>query len=406
MGLREWTIDQVRRTVWDAVVIGAGPAGAMAARQLALRGVRVVLIERKPFPRAKVCGGCLNRRALSVLDAVGLATMTDRLDGSTIERLEIVGFGRRLIVPLPGGLAVTRAALDAALVESAVEAGACFLPRTEALVLPLEDGADHGGTRAIRLQWAGGRPCVATARVVLAADGLGHSSLRRLDALKYRVDAGSRIGVGATIHGGPVGEAAARAAMPRPGTVRMLVADGGYVGMVRTERGELNVAAALDRQVLKRHHGPAGGAASILTEMAVELPAGWGSAAWQATPPLTCDVVRPVCHRVIAIGDAAGYVEPFTGEGIAWALWAGRAVAPALCQGIRRWSPALERAWLAIYRREVVRRQRWCRRLARILRSATATRLALQFVSRFPALARPVVAQLNAFAEGSEVAHR
>src|SRR5262249_17510298 len=58
---------QVTRESWDVLVIGAGPAGALAARQLALAGARVLLVERKTFPRWKVCGACVNEQALSIL---------------------------------------------------------------------------------------------------------------------------------------------------------------------------------------------------------------------------------------------------------------------------------------------------------------------------------------------------
>ena len=60
---------------WDLIVIGAGPAGAMAARQAALGGARVLLVDRASFPRRKVCGCCLNGAALGVLTDVGLGTL-------------------------------------------------------------------------------------------------------------------------------------------------------------------------------------------------------------------------------------------------------------------------------------------------------------------------------------------
>ena len=57
---------------WDAVVIGAGPAGALAAHQLATRGSRTLVVDAKRFPRSKVCGGCLNRRGIAALEAAEL----------------------------------------------------------------------------------------------------------------------------------------------------------------------------------------------------------------------------------------------------------------------------------------------------------------------------------------------
>ncbi len=70
--------DAIAGTTWDAVVVGAGPAGALAAHQLAVGGARVLLVEKKRFPRWKVCGACLNGQALAVLDSTGLGARWSR----------------------------------------------------------------------------------------------------------------------------------------------------------------------------------------------------------------------------------------------------------------------------------------------------------------------------------------
>jgi len=58
------TLEAACEPTWDAIVLGAGPAGALAARQLGASGARVLLVDRKAFPRWKVCGACLNGQAL------------------------------------------------------------------------------------------------------------------------------------------------------------------------------------------------------------------------------------------------------------------------------------------------------------------------------------------------------
>ena len=64
------------RRLWDVAVVGAGPAGSLAARELARRGAAVLLIDRARFPRYKVCGGCLNPRAIRQLEKAGLGNLT------------------------------------------------------------------------------------------------------------------------------------------------------------------------------------------------------------------------------------------------------------------------------------------------------------------------------------------
>ena len=65
--------EHAARERWDVIVIGAGPAGALAAREAARRQLKTLLVDRKTFPRTKVCGSCLSRRALSVLEHAGLS---------------------------------------------------------------------------------------------------------------------------------------------------------------------------------------------------------------------------------------------------------------------------------------------------------------------------------------------
>ena len=72
---------------WDVAVIGAGIAGSVMARELSREGLKVLLIEKKRFPRAKVCGACLNGLALSVLDHLGLTDRSRPAEVDTAERV-------------------------------------------------------------------------------------------------------------------------------------------------------------------------------------------------------------------------------------------------------------------------------------------------------------------------------
>src|SRR5262249_1926756 len=83
------TVEEAGSRVWDVLVVGAGPAGTMAARELAQRGAAVLLVDRAAFPRWKVCGCCLNHRALSTLEAAGLGEMVRRCGAVPLDDVQI-----------------------------------------------------------------------------------------------------------------------------------------------------------------------------------------------------------------------------------------------------------------------------------------------------------------------------
>jgi flavin-dependent dehydrogenase len=99
--------------------------------------------------------------------------------------------------------------------------------------------------------------------------------------------------------------------------------------------------------------------------------------------------------RWFAIGDAAGYVEPFTGEGMAWAIASAATVAPIALRATDRWDDRLIAEWGRRHARLIRNRQGVCRVAARVLRSPSLTGLAVRALARFPSLSRPVVAALN-----------
>ena len=148
----------------DALVVGAGPGGAVAALQLARRGLRPLLLDAKHFPRVKPCAGGISPRGRSVLRRLGL---WDKISaaGYTIDGIRLVAPSGRETTLLGAESAVVlpRARLDAMLVEEAVRAGASFRDGTRAAELLLEDG------RAAGVRTATGEEL--RARWVIAADG-------------------------------------------------------------------------------------------------------------------------------------------------------------------------------------------------------------------------------------------
>src|SRR5712691_6596364 len=157
---------------WDAIVIGAGPAGSVAARQIALAGRRVLLLDKKSFPRRKVCGACLNQSSLSALERMGLGAALRSLHAPELNRFELRAGSRRTSLLLPSGVAVSRATLDSLLANEAVRAGAIFCDEVTATV---GEVLDQRRVVSVRESSARGGDSLR-AKVVLAADGLGHPS--------------------------------------------------------------------------------------------------------------------------------------------------------------------------------------------------------------------------------------
>lgn len=356
---------------WDVAVIGAGPAGAIAARSLAAFGLRVALIDKAAFPRFKVCGCCLNADALAALKAAGLGSDVAALGGEPVGRMTVAGEGRRASLRLARGLAVSRSALDGALVAAAVERGVCLYERTTALGAEPTDAGYRVALQANRARTA------LTARAVLAAEGLGGGLLRALPGFRTRIAAGARIGV-ATVLPGTMSD------YP-PGTIHMACGRAGYCGVVRVEQGQLAVAAAMEPAFV-RDCGGAGAAASRLLVEAGFSPPDMDGARWKGTPQLSRQISPKARPGLYLAGDAAGYVEPFTGEGMAWALASGSRFAawagPALAAG----GYPDPHAWQRRQQRLVAKRQRRCARITRGLRRPLLVRMAIGGAARWPAM--------------------
>ena len=374
--------------IWDVLVIGAGPGGAFAAREAARAGLATLLVERSSFPRAKVCGGCLNHTAVEALQRAGLGDHLAGLGGPAITKVRLQQDRRQASISVPPGVAVSRRTLDAMLAAAAIEAGAQFLPETTAVIAREPAEVAPAGHRLVGLNSRGQPAVQVEACVVVVADGLAQTSLRACGEFESLVTTGSRIGVGSV---GPAG----LLALP-PGTITMAIGRAGYVGVVRVEEDQVHVAAALDPHFIRQSGSPGRSVVSVLEDAGVQAGGAFDSLDWLGTLPLTRRTPRPVGHRVLLVGDAAGYVEPFTGEGMAWALATAGAATPFIQRGLRAWDEPLEREWLATCDALTGRQRRTCRMIARTLRTPWAVRVAIGLLARWPALAHPVVARLGA----------
>ncbi len=360
-------LTQCKRT-WDAVVVGAGPAGSVAARELARRGRSVLLVDQAQFPRTKVCGSCLNGYAIAALDQIGLGSLPVQLGAVPLRRVTLTAGGRRADIPFSDGVSLSRTALDAALIEAAVTSGAEFLPGVRAT---MEDGT--GDVRRITLKSAD-ESIETEAKVVIIADGLNGRTAPHTST----VDSKARLGAGTNLPQAP-------ANLPH-GQLIMAGAKHGYVGLVRLEDDQLDIAAAFDARFVRDCGGLAQAAVAVLKEAGAPVIEGLEAAHWKGTPALTRQPERIAGERWFAVGDAAGYVEPFTGEGMAWAIAGAVALAEIAA---KPWHSSLIQEWTTSHARVVGRRQASCRRLARLLRHPTVCRWLVRVLAICPALASP-----------------
>lgn len=391
------------------VVIGAGVAGGLVATLLAERGHSVWLVDKRVFPRSKVCGGCLNPRGLQVLHDVGLSSLIDAACGPELNQFLLRRGSQTLRLALPGGRAIDRQTFDTALVATAVSRGARFLPGVRARI---QAPADRVGSARVSFRPGSTGPLVelSTAtehrviapRAVVVAAGLGSEQLLPPGSFRVDLAPGNRIGCAveflATRNGqlGPQLEQSLTAAH----TIEMLVHPRGYLGLVQLGRGHAHAAAAVDVDFVRDYGGLGPAIARIAASTGRSDSQRFVDAAWQGTLPLTRRVRPVAADGVFLVGDAAGYVEPFTGEGMSWGLRAAQLLVPAIERRIADDSvtsgpTSAESQWIRCYDVQIARRQAVCRGLRWGLRHPWLVSMGIELLTHCPQWGPAVVARIH-----------
>jgi flavin-dependent dehydrogenase len=229
--------------MFDAVVVGAGPGGAAAARLLAQAGWKVALVEKSEFPRRKVCGEFISATSMSVLEACGIAEEFLATAGPPVTRVGLYAGGTMLSSPRqqPWGRALGREHLDTLLRDAAVRAGVQLFQPAEVTALKRD-----GETLLCTLD--DGREIAA--RIVIAAAGSWNA--KGIFAVPAQDDAPSDLfAFKAHFTGGTL----------PPGLMPLLAFPGGYGGMVMSDGGRLSLSCCIRRDRLalarQRHGGKA-----------------------------------------------------------------------------------------------------------------------------------------------------
>ena len=382
--------DPTNNTPWDYAIIGAGPAGSIAAALLATRGHRrTILIEKSSWPREKVCGGCLTSHATTILRDLNISLHNTQPLHSVVWHAA----HRSLRLDLPGEIAILRSDLDAQLVAEATRRGCHFLSATTAT---LEPSSPADLFRTIRLQSATESTTIR-AHVVLAADGINGTFLASEPWAAWTFSPNAYFGVATTCSDLSLD-------IP-PGEIHMHVGNAGYVGLVRINETQMHLAAALDPTAAKRAAGPANLIRKILTSSPAPDTPGegrgggrideWHPHKLRGTPPLTRHRKTLGGHRVLAIGDACGYVEPFTGEGIAWAIAGAREVVNLLPNPADPWPANLPTLWQKRHHQLIAGKQRWCWAMRPMMRHPEFAPLIFAVANAVPAITRWIATRIS-----------
>ena len=391
----------------DVLIVGAGPAGAVAGTILARAGARVRIVDRARFPRDKLCGDTVNPGTLARLQALNLAADIDQR-GLRIDGMKVTGAGGVTIEGrYPAGLsgrAIVRRDFDWMLLRQAIAAG-CQLDDGVAVRGAIVD--EQGGGRSVSgaIVSSGGHPSPLTARVTIAADGR-HSTIAFGLGLASHPPTPRRWAIGAYFEnfmpngvrsGSDPGLNRVRSGSDPDLTPRfgeMHVRRGHYIGIAPVHGGLTNVCL-----VKPSFAGDAalGDPRSLLTRSMADDPLLRDRAADArlisgpvVLGPLAVDVRDAAIDGLLLAGDAAGFIDPMTGDGLRFAIHGGELAAAAGLQ-------ALARGWAGVHSALAADRRRafggkW--RFNRGLRAMVASPFAIDAAAIGARIAPPLLRAL------------
>lgn len=356
--------DQLADNQCQVLVVGAGPAGAATAYHLAQAGVDVLVLEKGIFPRDKICGDGLTPGAVKEILAMGINPLSEGWQPNY--GLSVIGGGHRIALPWPKtgslpayGLTCQRKKLDQRLIQQAVAAGARLEENTVVQDLLTDDAGYAKGVRAIQRDRETRQRHELSFHAQYVVDCTGANA--RLASRQGRTPLKNRpLAVAARAYfRSPRGnetmmESHLELWDGKPGKSNLLPGYGWLFpmgeGIVNVGLGSVSSGAQSTKLPYKE----------IFHRWVANLPEEWGLSEKNMLGPLRSAPLPMAFNRkpayengLLLVGDAAGMVSPFNGEGIAPAMFAGRRAAAALVQALGRTSRAQAELALREYPRDL-----------------------------------------------------
>jgi flavin-dependent dehydrogenase len=305
----------------SAIVAGAGPAGSCAALLLARDGLRVTIVERSAFPRSKACGEYLSGATVRALRELGVASSLES-QAYALEGVTLYSGGARAEFAFRApGWALPRSVLDAALLDAARNAGARFIQGHARTLVRVVSGV------VLEVGTPSGESLRLSSDVCIGADG-AHSIVARSAGLSAeRTQSRRRFALGGHYTG-------VRGLNRR---VHMFVDGGAYFAVNPLSETRANVMLIVDEDDLREHRDDLD---AYVRERARQLASGAFSFAHAAlegkriaTGPLAYRARTFTAPGILLAGDAAAFIDPFTGQGVYLALFAARCARDAIASG-------------------------------------------------------------------------
>ncbi len=289
---------------YDVAVVGAGPAGCLTAAIAARAGLSVLLLEKRRLPRDKICGGLISSRALALLPP---GVLPPQGAGSPVTAVRVHGRRGRSYLYRSSellGMVVRRGHFDFLLSSYASACGAVLVQESPLVHLEMQHQGPAPWQSLYRLHCGGPAPATYHARCVVGADGARSRCARLFGLRRQELLRPAGWGYTKTVEPPPDGAAEAETVhfftLPHLGGLGWSFPGEGFVN-----RG---VGAPFKPSLLKREY----------RRLFPETTAAAGAAAWPL--PFTGPLLKPARGNLLLVGDAAGLVDPFSGEGVYNAL--------------------------------------------------------------------------------------